>query len=135
MPNEHYICPFSHLILSGRCACEFSAKDCVAEKEFGACLNHAHSEQCQSLYTQLRNNSDFVLVTHHQNNLSVGQQSKIKMGGLLALQELLGTDNGDKIDDISTLVGKIATQYTDFDHIPFSKLMPRIAKFKFRRKP
>ncbi|SFV77089.1 hypothetical protein MNB_SUP05-4-1049 [hydrothermal vent metagenome] len=57
------------------------------------------------------------------------------MGGLLALQELMGVDNGDKIDDISNLANKIKLTYPNLDSIPFSKLMPRIAKFKFRKKP
>ena len=135
MAHEHFTCPFSHLILSGRCGCQFAAKDCVAEKEFGSCSNHNASDACQAIYYHLRDNSDFVLKTHHVNNLSVGQQSKIKMGGLLALQELMGVDNGDKINDIKDLVSKINMNYPDLALIPFSKLMPRIAKFKFRKKP
>lgn len=135
MAHEHFTCPFSHLILSGRCGCQFAAKDCVAEKEFGSCLNHSASDACQAVYYHLRDNSDFVLKTHNVNELSVGQQSKIKMGGLLALQELMGVDNGNKIDDIKTLVAEIHANYPDLSHIPFSKLMPRIAKFKFRQKP
>ncbi|WP_428086048.1 hypothetical protein [Candidatus Thioglobus sp.] len=135
MIQPHFTCPFSHLILSGRCACQFSAKDCVAEKEFGSCLNHDNSSLCQSIYYHLRDNSNFALKTHHTNNLSVGQQSKIKMGGLLGLQELMGVDNGDKIDDIANLSKKISTTYADLNDIPFSKLMPRISKFKFRKKP
>lgn len=134
MAYEHFTCPFSHLILSGRCGCKFAAKDCVAEKEFGSCLNHDSSDSCQSIYYHLRDNSDFVLKTHNVNNLSVGQQSKIKMGGLLALQELMGVDNGDKINDITSLVDKINVHYPDLSLIPFSKLMPRIAKFNFRKK-
>ncbi|MBT3277169.1 hypothetical protein [Candidatus Thioglobus sp.] len=135
MAHEHFTCPFSHLILSSRCGCQFAAKDCVAEKEFGSCSNQHASDLCHSVYYHLRDNSDFVLKSHCINNLSVGQQSKIKMGGLLALQELMGVDNGDKINDINNLVGKIHTNYPDLTHIPFSKLMPRIAKFKFRKKP
>jgi hypothetical protein len=128
----HYTCPFAHLILSGRCGCEFSAKDCIAEKEFGTCLNQSASNDCQSLYQQLRNNSNFALKSHHQSNLSVGQQAKIKMGGLLALQEIIQQSSIDSIDNITVLVDTLKCQYGDFDKLPFSKLMPRIAKFKFR---
>ena len=134
MPNEHYTCPFSHLILSGRCACQLSSKDCIAEKEFGVCLNDSASNDCQSLYHYLRDNSDFVLKTHHTNNLSVGQQSKIKMGGLLALQEIVMQNNSNGIKNITELVMVIKIHYAGFDNIPFSQLMPKIAKFKFRRK-
>jgi hypothetical protein len=135
MAQKHYTCPFSHLILSGRCGCQFGVKDCVAEKEFGSCANKNNSASCQNIYQHLRNNSDFVLKTHSINNLSVGQQSRIKMGGLLALQELMGTDNGDKINDIADLSKQININYPNLNDIPFSKLMPRIAKFKFRIKP
>ncbi|MCH9745206.1 MAG: hypothetical protein K0U04_00565 [Proteobacteria bacterium] len=135
MAHEHFTCPFSHLILSGRCGCQYASKDCVAEKEFGSCSNQKSSDDCQALYYQLRKNSNFVLKTHNTNNLSVGQQSKIKMGGLLALQELMGVNNGDKINNINSLVSKINIDYQDLELIPFSKLMPRIAKFKFRKKP
>ncbi|WP_257607749.1 hypothetical protein [bacterium endosymbiont of Bathymodiolus sp. 5 South] len=134
MPNKHYTCPFSHLILSGRCGCEFSAKDCVAEKEFGTCLNENASNNCQSLYHHLRDNSDFVLKSHHQSNLSVGQQSKIKMGGLLALQEIISHSSVDTIDNITILVDAVKKEVGDFEKIPFSQLMPKIAKFKFRRR-
>lgn len=135
MTQEHFTCPFSHLILSGRCGCQFAAKDCVAEKEFGSCLSQDSSKLCQSIYHSLRDNSNFVLKTHNINNLSVGQQSKVKMGGLLALQELIGIENGDRIDDIATLTSRISTTYPNLKSIPFSELMPRISKFKFRRKP
>ncbi|CAB9539896.1 hypothetical protein [uncultured Gammaproteobacteria bacterium] len=132
MSNKHYTCPFSHLILSGRCGCKFSAKDCIAEKEFGTCLNESASNDCQSLYQQLRNNSNFALKSHHQSNLSIGQQAKIKMGGLLALQEIIQQSSTENIDDITALVNTIKYQYGNFEKLPFSKLMPRIAKFKFR---
>jgi hypothetical protein len=135
MAQKHYTCPFSHLILSGRCGCQFGVKDCVAEKEFGSCSDNNNSASCQAIYQHLRNNSDFVLKTHNINNLSVGQQSRIKMGGLLALQELMGVDNGDKINDIANLSKQININYPNLNDIPFSKLMPRIAKFKFRIKP
>lgn len=135
MTQEHFTCPFSHLILSGRCNCQFAAKDCVAEKEFGSCLNQDASNLCQAIYYNLRDNSNFVLKTHNINNLSVGQQSKVKMGGLLALQELMGIENGDRIDDIAILTNQISATYPNLENIPFSELMPRISKFKFRKKP
>ncbi|MDC9715240.1 MAG: hypothetical protein PSN36_05445 [Gammaproteobacteria bacterium] len=134
MPNKHHTCPFSHLILSGRCTCKFAAKDCVAEKEFGTCLNQSASTNCQSLYYQLRENSNFVLKSHHQSSLSVGQQSKIKMGGLLALQEIITHSPANTINNISTLVDTVKQEYGTFAQIPFSQLMPKIAKFKFRNR-
>lgn len=132
MPNKHYTCAFSHLILSGRCGCKFAAKDCIAEKELGACLNKFSSNDCTYLYKNLRSNSDFALKAHHQSNLSVGQQAKIKMGGLLALQEIIYKSSVNGIDDIAELVGAIKSEYGDFKKLPFSKLMPKISKFKFR---
>lgn len=132
MPNKHHTCSFSHLILSGRCGCEFAAKDCVAEKEFGVCLNENTANDCQSLYHQLRENSDFVLKSHHQSSLSVSQQSKIKMGGLLALQEIVTHSSADSIENINKLVDVVKQEYKGFHKIPFSQLMPKIAKFKFR---
>jgi len=132
MSIDHYTCPFSNLILSGRCGCQYGAKDCIAEKEFGACLSEQSSKECQSLYHYLRDNSDFVLKAHHQSSLSVGQQSKIKMGGLLALQEILNLSNAKEISNIIELVGLTKKTYGSFDKIPFSQLMPKISKFKFR---
>jgi hypothetical protein len=135
MHNQHHTCPFSHLILSGKCACEFSTKDCIAEKEFGACLKESNAIDCQNLYYALRNNSDFLFKTHSKNNLSVGQQSKLKMGGLLALQTILKNSNQKHIDNISTLVQQIKSHYQDFKKLPFSQLMPTIANYRFRKKP
>ncbi len=135
MSINHYTCPFSHLILSGRCGCQHGAKDCIAEKEFGVCLDECASTDCQLLYRHLRSNSDFALKVHHQSSLSVGQQSKIKMGGLLALQEILTHSNKQGIDNIVTLVALTKQTYNGFEKIPFSKLMPKISQFKFRKKP
>ncbi len=134
MSNKHYACPFDKLILSGRCGCKFSVKNCIAEKEFGVCLDNSSSNLCQLLYTNLRDNSNFVLNIHHQNNLLIGQQLKIKMGGLLALQEILNINNSNQIKDISNLVKVIKKKYIDFKKIHFSKLMPKIAQFRFREK-
>ncbi|BAS67403.1 MAG: hypothetical protein DSY43_06950 [Gammaproteobacteria bacterium] len=132
MLNKHYTCPFSHLILSGRCGCKFAAKDCIAEKEFGACLNESASNDCSALYQNLRANSDFALKSHHQSNLSVGQQAKIKMGGLLALQEIIYQSSENNIKNITALVDNIKSEYGDFKRLPFSQLMPKISQFKFR---
>lgn len=133
--NNHYPCCFSHLILSGRCGCQFSAKDCVAEKEFGTCLSATAANNCQSLYHNLKINSNFVLKSHHKSHLSVAQQSKIKMGGLLGLQEMLNWKTTNKIDNIFALVSAVREKYIDFKTINFSKLMPKIAQFEFRTKP
>jgi hypothetical protein len=73
-----------------------------------------------------------TLKSHHQSNLSIGQQAKIKMGGILALQEIIQQSSTENIDDITALVNTIKYQYGNFEKLPFSKLMPRIAKFKFR---
>jgi hypothetical protein len=106
----------------------------VAEKEFGACLNEDASTQCTELYYEIRNNSDFVLNSHTKIELSVGQQSKIKMGGLLGLQEILKIKNPEKINDIYNLITQVKTHYLEFSNIPFSQLMPKISAFKFREK-
>ena len=135
MADAHHTCIFSHLVLSGRCRCQMSAKDCFAEKEFGACQDQIASQKCNALYEQLKQNSRFALKTFDQNNLSVGQQSKIKMGGLLALQNLLNDTAEETIDDIHELVITIEQHYGHFDQLPFSQLMPKIASFKFRVKP
>ncbi len=144
--NQHHACPFSQIILSGKCGCELSSKDCLAEKEFGTCLLQNASQQCQSLYQNLRSNSNFALGTHHQTNLTVSQQAKIKMGGLLALQEIINQTEGKikeknkgkvkgDISNIFHLVNLIKQTYQHFENLPFSQLMPTIVHFKFRRKP
>lgn len=132
MLNKHHTCPFSHLLLSARCGCQFFVKDCLAEKEFGACLNQCFSNNCQSLYLHIRNQSNFILNAHHQLALSVGQQSKIKMGGLLAIQEIIFQSSEKNIENIAALVDKTKSKYGDFDALPFSKLIPKISQFKFR---
>jgi methylated-DNA-[protein]-cysteine S-methyltransferase len=48
------------------------------------------------------------------------QQSKIKMGGLLALQEMISHSSVDTIDNITILVGAIKKEVGDFEKIPFS---------------
>jgi hypothetical protein len=134
MHINHYTCPFSHLILSGRCSCKYSSKDCIAEKEFGTCTNNPASTDCLSFYTKLKDNSSFVLKSHNQPNLSVGQQSKLKMGALIALQENISGVSSDNVKDIFDLVYKIKIEHTDFSYINFSKLMPTISKYRFRNK-
>ncbi|SFV76220.1 hypothetical protein MNB_SUP05-12-557 [hydrothermal vent metagenome] len=56
------------------------------------------------------------------------------MGGLLALQEIIYHSSDDNIDDIVDLVETIQKEYGNFENIPFSQLMPKIAKFKFRNR-
>jgi hypothetical protein len=54
------------------------------------------------------------------------------MGGLLALQEILSHSKAKEINDIIELVTLTKQTYGSFDKIPFSQLMPKISKFKFR---
>ena len=98
-------------------------------------MDEAGAQRCQSLYNQLKDNSQFAIDAIGQNRLSVGQQAKIKMGGLLALQEILRDQPDSSIADINDLVLEVEKHYQDFSNIPFSQLMPAIAKFKFRIKP
>lgn len=130
---QHFTCPYSHLLHSGRCGCRYQTKDCVAEKELSACLNEVASQNCIELYQAVRAQADFALDSHGQNALSIGQQNKIKMGGMLALQKIILGEDKQTIADISALNVRIKKRYGDFKQLPFEQLIPSIYRFKFRK--
>jgi hypothetical protein len=132
MNKNNFSCVYAHLIQSLKCGCHHARKNCIAEKEFGVCHEQKSSVKCQALYQILKTNSQFALHIHNHQELSVGQKNKIKLGGLLALQNLV---DGDviRIEDIDTLVKTIEKKWDSFEKLPFVELMPKITSFKFRQ--
>ena len=131
---NHFTCPFEHIILRGRSHCSQSSKDCVAEKEFGACLNKQASDNCQALYLEIRKNSNFLLKNHTGDALSVGQQNKIKMGGLIAINEIINEETTEEVSDIFKLLQKVTEEYRKFSDLPFNIILPKISKYKYRQR-
>jgi len=131
---NHFTCPFEHIILRGRSHCSQSSKDCVAEKEFGACLNKQASDNCQALYLEIRKNSNFLLKNHTGDALSVGQQNKIKMGGLIAINEIINEETTEEVSDIFQLLHQVREEYRKFSDLPFNIILPKISKYKYRQR-
>lgn len=132
MNNINFSCVYAHLIQSLKCDCPHARKNCIAEKEFGVCAEQKSSLKCQALYQSIKEKSHFALHTHTNQELSVGQKNKIKLGGLLALQTLLD-EKKIKIENVDTLVKAIEIKWGGFETLPFSQLMPKISSFKFRQ--
>jgi len=126
---DQFSCPYAHIIQSSRCHCEFSIRSCIAEKEFNVCLNSNASKNCNKLYLILKDNSKFIIHNHTNQSLSVSQKNKIKMGGLLALQEFY--QEGD-LNNIYQLVQIINTKSKQFTNLPLDNVITKIANFKFR---
>jgi len=131
---NHFTCPFEHIILRGRSHCSQSSKDCVAEKEFGACLNKQASDNCQAFYLEIRKNSNFLLKNHTGDALSVGQQNKIKMGGLIAINEIINEETTEEVSDIFQLLHQVREEYRNFSDLPFNIILPKISKYKYRQR-
>ena len=134
MSNNNYICPFSNIIINGKCSCQFSSRGYIAEKEFVTCDKESASYECQKFYRALIENSDFVFNSHKKNSLSLGQQSKLKMGALLYLQKQVSKIDITTIDNIYILFTKIKIHYQEFNNINYSDLMPTIAEYNLRKK-
>jgi len=106
----------------------------VAEKEFGACLNKKASDNCQALYLEIRKNSNFLLKNHTGDALSVGQQNKIKMGSLIAINEIINEETTEEVSDIFKLLQKVTEEYRKFSDLPFNIILPKISKYKYRQR-
>ncbi len=133
MKKDNFSCVYAHLIQSLKCDCHHARKNCIAEKEFGVCSEKEASLKCQSLYHEIKKKSQFALHIHTNQELSVGQKNKIKLGGLLALQSLID-EKVVKIENIDKLVKMIEQKWQSFESLPFTQLMPQISSFKFRQK-
>ncbi len=131
--NSSFTCPYTYLIQSTRCACHYASCYCIAEKEWTSCVNKNASCDCINLYQNLRINSKFILHSHNQKELSIGQQNKVKMGGLLALQNLISGVRNVRVADINLLVSAVKKRYGNFEKLPFLKIIPTISAFKFRK--
>jgi hypothetical protein len=106
----------------------------VAEKEFGACVNIRASDNCQALYLEIRKNSKFLLNNHTGDALSVGQQNKIKMGGLIAINEIVNEETAEEISDIFKLLQQVKEEYENYSNLPFNIILPKISKYKYRQR-
>ena len=97
-------------------------------------LNKKASDNCQALYLEIRKNSNFLLKNHNGDALSVGQQNKIKMGGLIAINEIINEETVEEISDIFILLQQVQEEYENYSNLPFNIILPKISKYKYRQR-
>ena len=132
--SEEKLCAFSKPILGDWCRCSQArlAEHCSGKMNCGA--DTSVWRECENLSQILRQNSRFVFgLSQLENNLTHQQMMKIRCGGLLGMQKVLGKYNGEPFV-VREIVGDTFMRYGRLENFPYSEIMPFIKAFSLREK-
>ena len=130
-------CVFEKVINARRCACEKTARFCLADREGVACKSDAGNEMCTKLLNTLRRNARFSLqLMHADGPLPHAKEIRVQAGGLLGLQQVIDPENHtpDSVDNIYALTKAAFTRYAALQGLPLDRIMQSIVSFQGRRK-
>lgn len=130
-------CPFEKTLLNRAHQCERMVKHNIGDREAAGCDRRESRLLCSELLHLLREKARFSLQsTENIQRLGHSQEIRIQAGGLTGLAELTGTETSARgqITNIDQLVEELTRQYDRFEEIPFSRVMPAIARFEGRRR-
>ena len=130
-------CIFEKAILSHRCACAFSIRFYLADREGIACDSATSHRRCSHLIALLRENARFALkITTLEGELPHAKEIKVQSGGLLGLQQLLRPDLGNNnVADVAALTTLGETTYGSLEKFPYPEIVKSIVMFEGRRRP
>ena len=97
-------------------------------------FNKKASDNCQALYLEIRKSSNFLLKNHSGKALSVGQQNRIKMGGLIAINEIINHETTEEVSDIFELLQQVKEEYKNYSNLPFNIILPKISRYKYQQR-
>lgn len=100
-----------------------------------ACQSEQHQQQCSCAYKQLKQlgldafeyEDDLTQVPH-------GVWVKIQFGGLLGIQRVLHEKTDSKIDNISSVIQSLYTQYNEIEDFPYKKVVSDMQGYSTRRR-
>lgn len=130
-------CVFEKGINSRRCACEQSARFCLADREGIACQSDAGNALCIELLDSMRRNARFSLhLTHADGPLPHNKEIRVQTGGLLGLQKLLYPQlaQHDNVINIVGLVKEALGRYGQLEALPYDLIVQAIVHFQGRKK-
>ncbi len=128
-------CAFEKAILSRRCGCTQSHKFCLAEREGVSCDNPLDQQRWQVLLQNAREKSLFVFkITQFDGVLPHAKEIRVQLGSLAGLNESLGNDASEEIDDIKSLLILAEETYGKIEQIPYDNLIRAISHIQGRRR-
>jgi len=132
--TDELLCPFSKPIIGDYCRCPHAV---LAERCSGKMVCSRDDElraSCDELVDLFRQKAHFVLsISSIDSELTHAQSMKIRCGGLLGMQRVMGLVSGD-VPMIREMMNTAEKEYGSVAEFPFSEIMPDIQNFNHRRK-
>ena len=127
-------CEFEKSLTNNKARCSYSRHFCLADREGYACKSKELSEKCRELLELLRENSRFIFKMQQAGNqLPHNMEIRVQVGGLNGIESLLGLEQQDKIEDISTLVARAETRYGSLEKLPYNRIVQSISSYQGRK--
>lgn len=128
-------CTYEKAIMSGRCACRFSQKMNIAEREAVTCQNGLMRDWCNETLQRLTDKARFSLRAQMTQVLTHAQAMKVQVGGIQGIQKWYAANHdGDSEQDISQLVFALHEHEDFHSRFPSDEVIQSIVSFKVRGK-
>ncbi len=131
-------CPFERALLSRCVGCFKARRLLLAEREAITCSERAANELCRSFYGALHTNARFALHTDPAQPWPFGKEIRAQCGGVLGLQEAVGSNEAGSNEagsaDVATLVAQALERFGDTERFPYSEIMRAVVHYEPRKK-
>ena len=132
--EEEQLCPFSKPIVGQWLQCPHARLAEHCSGKMVCSIEESTRDSCIGLADLLREKSLFVLgIAHDDDELTHAQLMKIRCGGLLGMQRVLGQDV-DESPVVREIVAGAEARYGDVVQFPFSEIVRDIKAFSHRHK-
>lgn len=131
-------CNFEKAVLTHRCACLYSNRFYLADREGISCDSADVGECCGHFLRILRSKARFALgISIIDQPLPHAKEIRVQNGGLLGLQRVLHSESGctEKIGDIAGLIKLAEQNYGSMERLPYQEIVKTIVRFEGRRRP
>jgi hypothetical protein len=130
-------CAFEKALLSHRCACVYSTRFYLADREGVCCDSQQLHQRCVCFISLLREKARFALrVTSVAPQLPHAKEIKVQNGGLLGLQRIVRPGLAtDRVNDIAGLLAKALQTCGTLERLPYPDIIKAIVSFEGRKRP
>lgn len=138
-------CPFERALLARCAGCSLARPVLMAEREAFGCTSAQASERCHSYRQRLREAARFALRIDGDGPLPFGKEIRLQCGGLIGLDESLGSPDDDLaggangqaaplagVADADRLLRDALGRYDSLERLPWSRIIRAVVRYQPR---
>ena len=127
------LCPFSKPVLGKWCSCPYAKLADRCSGKMSCTRVDDLKASCHVLDDAFKINTRFILgMIDEEEELTHAQLMKIRCGGLIGMQRVLGFDPEQPVN-VREVIDKTISNYGEIENFPYNEIVQDIKNFKHRK--